>query len=82
MRRGYTYSSPTWNAYVKDALEEHLHEMVCSGKLDFPTAQHDIATDWIAAYKKYIHTDRPLPHNSDPLRFVGASMTIFSLVAR
>jgi hypothetical protein len=24
------------------------------------TAQHEIATNWIEAYKKYFHTDRPL----------------------
>jgi len=59
------YSTSTWNAHVKDALEEHLHQMVCEGKLDLPTAQRDIANDWIAAYKKYFHTDRPLPLNSD-----------------
>jgi hypothetical protein len=58
-------TSQTWNAHVKDDLEEHLHQMVCAGKLDLPTAQHDIATDWIAAYKKYFHTDRPLPLRSD-----------------
>jgi len=49
-----------WNAHVKDALEEHLHEMVCAGKLDLSTAQRDIATDWIAAYKRYFHTETPL----------------------
>src|SRR5271170_7702085 len=54
------YTSPTWNARVKDALEEHLHQLVCAGKVDLSTAQNDIATDWIAAYKKYFHTDRPL----------------------
>jgi hypothetical protein len=54
------YTSPTWNAHVKDALEEHLHQLVCSGRLDLSTAQRDIATDWIAAYKKYFHTERPL----------------------
>jgi hypothetical protein len=53
-------ASPTWNAHVKDALEERLHEMVCAGKLDLSTAQRDIATDWIAAYKKYFHTDAPI----------------------
>ena len=53
-------TSRTWNAYIKDALEEHLHQLVCAGDLDLPTAQRDIATDWIAAYKKYFHTDRPL----------------------
>jgi hypothetical protein len=46
---------------VKNSLEELLHQLVCAGKLDLSTAQHDIAADWIAAYKKYFHTDRPLP---------------------
>jgi hypothetical protein len=54
------YRATTWNARVKDALEVRLHEMVCSGEIDLSTAQHDIATDWIAAYKKYFHTDKPL----------------------
>jgi len=53
-------TSHIWNAQVKDTLEERLHEMVCAGKIDVSTAQRDIATDWIAAYKKYFHTDRPL----------------------
>ena len=57
-------TSRIWNAYVKDALEEHLHQLVCAGDLDLPTAQRDIATDWIAAYKKYFHTDRPLALDS------------------
>ncbi len=30
-----------------------LYDDVCAGQLDLKTAQHDIATDWIAAYKKY-----------------------------
>jgi hypothetical protein len=54
------YTSAIWNAHVKDALEENLHQMVCAGKLDLSTAQHDIATDWIAAYKKYLHTEKPI----------------------
>ncbi len=62
------YTSPVWNAHVKDALEEHLHEMVCAGQLDLATAQRDISTDWIAAYKKYFHTDRPLSLRSDRIR--------------
>ena len=60
-----SYRSSVWNAHVKDALEERLHQMVCAGKLDLPTAQHDISTDWIAAYKKYFHTDRPVTGNLD-----------------
>jgi hypothetical protein len=46
--------SARWNAHVKDQLEQRLHELVCSGKLDLATAQHDMAVDWIAAYKKYV----------------------------
>ncbi|MGB9236407.1 MAG: hypothetical protein WCC04_18520 [Terriglobales bacterium] len=67
------YASPAWNARVKDALEEHLHQLVCAGRLDLPTAQHDIATDWIAAYKKYFHTDAPLALRSDLIRLVRFS---------
>jgi hypothetical protein len=59
-----SYKSSTWNAHVKDALEERLHDLVCAGDLDLPTAQRDIATNWIAAYKKYFHTDRPLSLHS------------------
>jgi len=58
------FKSAKWNAYVKDDLEERLHQMVCSGDLDLPTAQREIANDWIAAYKKYFHTDAPLPSHS------------------
>lgn len=54
------YHARVWNARVKDALEERLHELVCSGQVDLSTAQHDIATDWIAAYKKYFHRNMPL----------------------
>jgi anti-sigma factor RsiW len=53
------YDAVTWNARVKDALEERLHQLVCQGKLDLPTAQRDIATDWIAAYRKYFHANEP-----------------------
>jgi hypothetical protein len=49
-----------WNAQVKDALEDHLRNLVCDGQLDLATAQRDIASNWIEAYKKYFHTDRPL----------------------
>jgi hypothetical protein len=54
------YAPPIWNARVKDDLEERLHELVCSGKVDLKTAQNDIAADWIGAYKKYFNTDRPI----------------------
>jgi hypothetical protein len=67
------YTSTAWNAHVKDTLEERLHEMVCAGQLDLSVAQRDIATDWIAAYKKYFHTDRPLSNPSDVAVLVGKS---------
>jgi hypothetical protein len=54
------YASGEWNAHVKDALEHHLHDLVCTGRLDLKTAQRDIASNWIAAYRKYFKTDRPL----------------------
>lgn len=49
-----------WNSQVKDALEDHLRDLVCDGQLDLITAQREIAGNWIEAYKKYFHTDRPL----------------------
>ena len=55
-----SYSSAVWNAHVKDALEDRLRDLVCAGTLDLATAQHDLSVDWIAAYKKYFHTDQPL----------------------
>jgi len=55
------YASGDWNAHVKDALEDYLHDQVCAGNVDLPTAQRDISANWIAAYRKYFHTERPLP---------------------
>ena len=49
-----SYTTYPWNARVKDRLENKLHKLVCEGKLDLATAQYEIATDWISAYKKYI----------------------------
>jgi hypothetical protein len=54
------YRNTTWNARVKDQLENRLHQMVCSGEIDLVTAQHELATDWISAYKKYFRTRKPL----------------------
>jgi hypothetical protein len=41
-------------------LENKMHRMVCSGQLDLKTAQQEIAGNWIAAYKKYFHTQLPI----------------------
>jgi hypothetical protein len=58
------YASRNWNAYVKDQLERYLPRLVCNGSVPLQTAQRDIAVDWIAAYKKYFQTDRPLPEHA------------------
>jgi hypothetical protein len=55
------YHDTVWNARVKDQLEERLHNLVCTGQLDLTTAQHDLATDWVTAYKRYFHTNHPRP---------------------
>jgi hypothetical protein len=53
-------SASVWNVRDKDALENRLHQLVCQNKVTLSTAQHDLAIDWISAYKKYFHTDRPI----------------------
>jgi hypothetical protein len=58
------YHNAVWNAHVKDQLEDRLHAMVCGGQVDLATAQRDIASDWIAAYRKYFHADTPITSGS------------------
>ncbi len=55
-----SYKTQPWNARVKDALENELHDEICSGKIDMAAAQKEIATDWVASYKKHFHTNVPL----------------------
>jgi hypothetical protein len=47
---------------MKDRLENRLHQMVCAGQLDLTTAQQAIASDWVAAYKRY---GSPNPQRAD-----------------
>ena len=47
---------PEWQVRLKQAIAEAQSG---DGQLDLATAQHDIATDWIAAYKKYFNSSRP-----------------------
>jgi hypothetical protein len=54
------FTGTVWNAYVKDELELHLHRLVCDGAIDFAAAQRELATDWIAAYKRRFQSERPL----------------------
>jgi hypothetical protein len=46
---------------VKDALERKLHNLVCAGQLDLKTAQREIASNWIEAYKKYVAKNPSAP---------------------
>jgi hypothetical protein len=62
------YQTVAWNAHAKDALEDHLHQLVCGGSLDLEIAQRDIAADWIAAYKKYFRTNEPLSMHASFLK--------------
>lgn len=54
------HGNTQWNSYVKDQLEDRLHNMVCEHQIGLVEAQHAIASNWIVAYKKYFHTERPL----------------------
>ena len=49
------YGATRWNAYVKDELEQLFQRLVCEGAIDISTAQREMATDWIAAYRRYFH---------------------------
>jgi hypothetical protein len=55
------YAAPVWNAHVKDALEELFAERVCRDEMPLSQAQREMATDWVAAYKRHFNTDRPMP---------------------
>ena len=46
-----------WGSYTKDRLENKLHTLVCRGRVPLAEAQRDIASDWIAAYKRYVGPD-------------------------
>jgi hypothetical protein len=51
------YLTSPWNAHVKDKLENKLHRMVCMCDITLAEAQRAVATDWIAAYKRYVGDD-------------------------
>jgi hypothetical protein len=53
-----SFKTQPLNAHVKDALENTLHDLACSGTITFSEAQTAIAKDWQAAYVKYLG---PLP---------------------
>jgi len=54
-----SYVTSPYNAHKKGVLENKLHKLVCDGAIDLKTAQRQIATDWIGAYRKYVGSDIP-----------------------
>ena len=53
-----------WGADRKGELEFVLNRLVCSGRLSLQEAQRAIATNWIAAYLRYVGSGRSpdVPH--------------------
>jgi hypothetical protein len=47
-----------WGADRKDEVEFALNQLVYSGRLPLREAQRAIATNWIAAYRRYIGSPR------------------------
>jgi hypothetical protein len=45
-----------WGARTKDVLENRLHDLVCAGELSLASAQRQEATNWVAAYRRYVGT--------------------------
>jgi hypothetical protein len=43
-----------WGAAKKDQLEFVLYKMVCADEISLAEAQHDMATNWIEAWKRYV----------------------------
>ncbi|MGD9895704.1 MAG: HNH endonuclease [Candidatus Methylacidiphilaceae bacterium] len=52
-----------WNAGKKDLLEDRLHKLVCSEKVELVEAQKAISTNWIEAYRKYVAEGGPKQKN-------------------
>jgi hypothetical protein len=43
-----------WGADKKDRLEFVLYKMVCAQEISLAEAQHEMATNWIEAWKQYV----------------------------
>jgi hypothetical protein len=43
-----------WGARTKDVLENRLHDLVCAGRLSLAVAQRQEASNWVAAYRRYL----------------------------
>lgn len=52
-------AAPAPGFHQKDQLENSMHALVCSGALALQQAQHEIASDWYAAFQKYVGAPFP-----------------------
>ena len=43
-----------WDAEKKDILEFKLYKLVCEGAVTLDDARHQISTNWIETYKRYV----------------------------
>jgi hypothetical protein len=74
------FARTRWNAYVKDELERLLHQLVCEGRIELATAQREIASDWISAYKRYFKTESPLrDYETSPLTALDRELILSEL---
>jgi len=46
-----------FNAAKKDQLEFVLYKRVCRDEISLSEAQHEMASNWIEAYKRYVHAN-------------------------
>lgn len=53
-------------ASSKDTVENHLHELVCSGAVGLRTAQRAIATNWWTAAQRYASRPASTTHAARP----------------
>ena len=51
-----------WNAAKKDQLEFVLYKMVCRDEISLAEAQHEMGTNWIEAWKRYVHVKKGKRH--------------------
>jgi len=44
----------SWNAVMKDQLENKMHALVCSGSITLAAAQKVFLTNWISGWRAYV----------------------------
>ena len=65
---------------MKDELERLLHRLVCEGRIELATAQREMASDWISAYKRHFNTESPLrDYEASPLTALDRELILSEL---